>query len=133
VIDAGAISIDKTVPVAVDPQAVCYNPQDDKAYVASYYAGVVTIINAGTGIQEAKSDKRVTMNVGPTIVRGILYLPAASGHKPQAASLLDATGRAVAELRAGANDVSRLGPGVYFVRSASRELSAGCQKVVLTR
>jgi hypothetical protein len=34
--------------------------------------------------------------------------------------LLDATGRRVMSLRPGPNDVSRLAPGVYLVRSKSR-------------
>jgi hypothetical protein len=38
------------------------------------------------------------------------------------------------ELRDGANDVSRLSPGVYFVRAESRELSAvSCRKMVIAR
>jgi len=35
---------------------------------------------------------------------------------PQATSLLDAAGRRVLSLKPGRNDVSRLTPGVYFVR-----------------
>jgi hypothetical protein len=34
------------------------------------------------------------------------------------AELLDASGRKVLDIRAGANDVSRLAPGVYFVQEA---------------
>jgi hypothetical protein len=51
------------------------------------------------------------------------------------AILLDASGRKVMDLRPGPNDVSRLAPGVYFVRQASgveREAS-GVNKVVVTR
>jgi hypothetical protein len=43
-------------------------------------------------------------------------------------------GRRVTELQPGANDVSRLPSGVYFVRAVSRELSSvSCHKVVVTR
>ena len=43
-------------------------------------------------------------------------------------------GRKVTDLMAGANDVSGLAPGVYFVRAVSRELSAvGYSKVVVTK
>jgi len=48
-----------------------------------------------------------------SVVRGVLYLPRRA---PAAFSLLASDGRKALELRAGANDVSRLGPGVYFVR-----------------
>jgi len=45
-----------------------------------------------------------------SIVRDVLFLAEAASHKPQATSLLDAAGRKVAELHAGANDVSALAP-----------------------
>jgi len=48
--------------------------------------------------------------------------------------LLDISGRKVLDLHPGANDVSGLCPGVYFVRAVSRELSAvSCHKVILQR
>jgi hypothetical protein len=69
------------------------------------------------------------------VVRGVLFLSEATGRKPQAASLLDAAGRKVMELDAGANDVSRLSPGVYFVceepQAVSRKPRA-IHKVVVT-
>jgi hypothetical protein len=46
-----------------------------------------------------------------TVVRGVLLLPRAAA-KPE---LLDAAGRTVMTLTPGPNDLSRLGPGVYFV------------------
>jgi hypothetical protein len=66
----------------------------------------------------------------------VLYLPDASSHKFNTSSwLLDISGRKVLELRSGPNDVSRLAPGVYFVREASgvkRETSR-VTKVIVTR
>jgi hypothetical protein len=51
-----------------------------------------------------------------TVIRGVLFLPEASGEKREArGELLDISGRKVLDIRAGANDVSRLAPGVYFV------------------
>ncbi|MCX7002114.1 MAG: hypothetical protein NTV22_02430 [bacterium] len=77
-------------------------------------------VRTGAGVEEAMNDERVAMNVGPTMVRGILWLPPATSRKPQAASyLLDISGRRVLGLHPRANDVSHLAPGVYFVRSAS--------------
>jgi hypothetical protein len=55
----------------------------------------------------------------PTIVRGVLWLPEAPSRKPQAASLLDVSGRCVMSLRPGLNDVTCLAPGVYLARSAA--------------
>jgi hypothetical protein len=53
----------------------------------------------------------------PTIVRGILKMPLASGIKHSASSVLfDISGRKILDLQPGPNDVSRLAHGVYFVR-----------------
>jgi len=57
---------------------------------------------------------RLETDVTTTICRGVLFLPEASSCKPQAASLLDISGRRILDLHAGANDVSRLPSGVYF-------------------
>jgi len=59
-----------------------------------------------------------------TIVRGVLVWQAvANSQSPMASGsrqeLLDAAGRRVMELQAGANDVRHLAPGVYFVHQAS--------------
>ena len=69
-----------------------------------------------------------------TIVRGVLELAVDSRqHTAYRAGLLDATGRRVAELRPGTNDVSRLAPGVYFVRSAAGGERSAVRKVVIER
>jgi hypothetical protein len=72
----------------------------------------------------------------PTVVRGELRMPNAVGGQRSAVSgLLDASGRKVLALHPGANDVSRLAPGVYFVREPLKpKLQAqAVRKVVLTR
>jgi hypothetical protein len=79
----------------------------------------------------------------PTIVRNVLFLPwdmteirpGISDRVPRP-SLLDAAGRKVMDLKPGANDVSGLSPGVYFVRDvpqASSHKRQAVRKVVLTR
>jgi len=67
-----------------------------------------------------------------TVVRGRLVLPQAASHKPQAASLLDISGRSVLCLKPGANDVARLAPGVYFVREVQAQAHA-VRKVIVAR
>jgi hypothetical protein len=71
----------------------------------------------------------------PTVVGGVLYLEDVSGRQPQTACLLDAAGRKVLVIRAGANDVSGLPPGVYFVCQAAdgERSTAGVYKLVVTR
>lgn len=71
------------------------------------------------GVEETTSVGRGTMNVGPTIVRGVLRIGDRGQKTGDRAELLDATGHRVLELHPGENDVRRLAPGVYFARDAS--------------
>jgi len=83
---------------------------------------------AGTWVGEGHKPQASSCKLGPTVVRGALLLPETPSSEPQATSLLDAAGRKVINLKAGANDVSRLAPGVYFVRTGS-----GIRKVQIAR
>jgi dienelactone hydrolase len=76
------------------------------------------------------------------VVRGVLSLPGL-GTRSQLpgnwvmsrAALLDAAGRKVLDLKPGENDVSRLAPGVYFVREQGPGArgQGGSEKVVIAR
>jgi len=68
------------------------------------------------GMEEKRHPSTRARQLGPTVVRGVLFLAEATSLKPQAASLLDIAGREVLELQTGPNDVRALAPGVYFVR-----------------
>ncbi len=92
------------------------------------------IVLSLTGLEEeltpAAPVRRVT---GATVVRGVLHLTQmADGLRRE---LLDACGRRVFELRPGANDVSGLAPGVYFIHEAygMERRTSGVSKVVVTR
>jgi hypothetical protein len=87
-------------------------------------------------VQESNQPQRF-QPTGPTFARGELRLESTTEcYALLSCCLLDASGRKVMDLVPGPNDVSRLSPGVYFVRSkpsaVSREPSAVC-KVVITR
>jgi hypothetical protein len=74
----------------------------------SYFAFV-------TEVQSAVSEGRWTGlpdRFGPTLVNRVIRLP--DGARAQ---LVDATGRRIAGLLPGANDVRSLPPGIYFVRT----------------
>jgi hypothetical protein len=90
--------------------------------------------NSPAGIAEEPTQPCSTRPIA-TVVRNFLLLPEASSHKPQAASLLDISGRRVQELVPGANDVRALAPGVYFVREpqTSGLKPQAVRKVVVTR
>jgi len=86
------------------------------------------------GLEEAARPGVRTSKLA-TIVRGVLFLPKTgtvpSGTVPVfGLSLLDISGRRVLDLRPGANNVSRLSPGVYFVRNAEVHVT---RKVVVAR
>jgi len=65
----------------------------------------------------------------PTVVRGVVNLAVDSRQQTEyRAALLDAAGRKVMDLHPGANDVSRLAPGVYFVHQP-----AALRRVVIAK
>jgi hypothetical protein len=68
----------------------------------------------------------------------MLRIPASSVMRGASCVMLDISGREVMDLHTGANDVLKLAPGVYFVRSepsaVSREPSAaGVRKILILR
>jgi YVTN family beta-propeller protein len=140
----------RSVHVGTAPTAVAWNPVHLWVYVANSGSSSISVVSdTMLGVEEMSNAKRRMSNVGATIVRGVLLLPRAeNGDSPPQrlrptrrgtvpifrAALLDISGKKVMDLRSGANDVSGLVPGVYFVRAVSCGLSAaGCQKVVVTR
>jgi hypothetical protein len=74
----------------------------------------------------------VAMVSFPTVVRGVVQVDRRQNaiHRTE---LLDICGRRVGKLHAGVNDVSRLAPGVYFVRSADSGQRAALTKVIVAR
>ncbi len=90
------------------------------------------------GVEETKRSGLRATECEPTVVRGALMLGATDRRQlaVDRTDLLDAAGRKVMDLRAGANDVRAMAPGVYFVREGgvSREQGgAGIRKVVIAR
>jgi len=91
----------------------------------------------GAGIEESYMPQATSHKPGATVVRGALVLGAVDSRQDTAygAELLDVSGRTVLNLHSGANDVSRLAPGVYFIRevpTASTPRSQVVRKVIVT-
>ncbi len=111
-------------------------PAHSRVYVGGEGNSSIAVIRTDPpGVEEAMNDERRVMSWDASVVRGILFLPEAPNHKPQAACLMDATGRKVLELRPGANDVRALAPGVYFIREQPQAVGSKPQavrKVILT-
>jgi hypothetical protein len=68
-------------------------------------------------VAEPPSTRPPVGALSASIVRGLLNLSADAGRPTAAAVLVDILGRRALALRPGPNDVSRLAPGVYFVRT----------------
>jgi len=121
--------IDEAYVMALSSQGTVFvggRTDDDSTgidYLTLAYATV-------TAVKEPPNVERRAPNRGATIVRGVLFLQGLGTR----AVLLDVTGRKVFELHAGANDISRLAPGVYFIRSgptaASRRPSSAYKVVI---
>jgi len=70
-------------------------------------------VDGNLGVEERSVSAGV--DVAPSVVRGVLFL--LPSHFTLHSSLFSLSGQKVMALRSGANDVSALSPGVYFVRS----------------
>jgi hypothetical protein len=90
------------------PQSLELGQWDDPNYFGAYHWVSMAVAD---GQPAGGSRPRAT------VVRGVLFLPPSLLSPPS--SLLSIDGRKVADLHAGSNDVSRLSPGIYFVRERS--------------
>jgi YVTN family beta-propeller protein len=121
---------------------VCCVPLEDQAGTTNSlglgtpFAGnleVYPVYRMGVYVgQEDAARPDVRMTKLPTIVRGVLNMPASCVMRDASCVLMDASGRKAAELHPGTNDVSGLAPGVYFVRTISGGLRS-TQKVLLAK
>jgi hypothetical protein len=104
------------------------------AYVVGYW-GISIMEYYGTGVNDDPRGQSAGVSPGPTFVRGVLLLEGdgrlGTGYRTE---LLDVNGRVLMSLKPGANDVSRLHSGVYFVReepqASSHKLHAA-SKIIL--
>ncbi|MBN2465547.1 hypothetical protein JXD38_07995, partial [candidate division WOR-3 bacterium] len=80
------------------------------------------------GVAESPKPQASSFKPPVTVIRGVLFLP--SSLLTANSSLLSTDGRKVLDLHPGENDVSRLPPGVYFVRDVQGQ---GVAKVVIAR
>jgi hypothetical protein len=85
------------------------------AYVAACDAGLQICQFYGAGIEEGRQPMANGLRPSATVIRGMLMIGDRGPKTGDRAELLDASGRKVLDLKTGANDVSRLAPGVYFI------------------
>jgi hypothetical protein len=85
------------------------------------------------GVEEPTLVSLPAFHDGTIMVRGVLFLPPMTdGGNTSSRALLDASGRWVADLYPGPNDIRYLSPGVYFLREAQAQAQA-VRRVVVTR
>jgi hypothetical protein len=90
----------------------------------------------GSGVEESGQPIGYSSQPTATVIRGVLRVGDRGPGTGDRMELLDAAGRKVMALHTGSNDVSRLAPGVYFVRepsAVSGQPSAVRRKVILQR
>ena len=94
---------------------------------------IVRCITAKGDVRQCQEAGTPVEHPAATIVRDVLLLPASGVERQASSALLDISGRNVLDLAPGANDVSRLAPGIYLVRSASGGERSAVGKVVIQR
>jgi len=132
VLDGSGDSVLAAVEVGEVPGETYWNPVRHRAYIANENSHSVSVLRDAPGaIEEREESELRRVKGGATIVRGVLFLP--SSLLSPLSFLLSVDGRKVLDLHAGPNDVSRLAPGVYFVRMVNDEWRMNGSKVVLTK
>jgi YVTN family beta-propeller protein len=118
VIDARADTLLTTIPMGRSSDAICWNSTNSRVYIADAMDDAVYVIrDTSVGIGERGIATFRQRQASAYVVCGTFVWPGGA-----AADLLDLCGRVVTELRPGANDLSRLSPGVYITREeGSRE------------
>jgi len=124
-----------------DTTRSCWYPDigADMAGYAYVVYGTWFATNNPAAIAEQPVQPNIIAQPSATVVRGILFLPK-TGTVPSRTvptfcpSLLDIGGRKVFDLKPGANDVSRLSPGVYFMREEQAQTHAqAVRKIVIAK
>jgi hypothetical protein len=124
VLDGASNVWDTTVSVGMNPAALIPVPAMGRVYVANYGSSSISVLRDTnpSGVEESPKPRAASSKPLPTIVRGVLVLPASPCPRvPASPCLLDVSGRKVLNLHPGANDVRAVAPGVYFVREAQAQ------------
>ena len=129
-IDGVSNQIADSVSVGAGPTCLVLNPQQHRVYSANMWSSDVSVIKDSLlGVAEQRQLAVHNPKRAATIVRGVLFMEARGEKREARSELLDISGGKVLELKPGANDVSHLAPGVYFVRQAQ---ARGVRKVIVT-
>ena len=126
VLDGPTDSILDSIPVLGHlPYASDWNPSDGRVYIANLYSGSISVVRDSVvpGIQDVAA---VPRGHGSGTIARQLSLPAGL----RQADIYDISGRRVARLGPGLDNIGHLGVGVYFVAEPRR---SGATKIVVVR
>lgn len=98
------------------PKPMTIYPAQDQVYIANSWGRTITVLKDVIGVAgpEEPEPWGDAGRLSPSVARAAVRL-----HGPDPVLLHDRTGRSVAELRPGQNDIRRLPRGVYFARTAA--------------
>jgi YVTN family beta-propeller protein len=127
----------RSISVGNQPSALAWDPLHSRMYVSNSGSSSITVIRDtfGVGMEEGQF-QAASHKPQVTVVRSVLMIGDRGQKTEDRAELLDAAGRRVMSLEAGANDVRALAPGVYFIRGTRAQAQAqaqAVQKIVITR
>jgi YVTN family beta-propeller protein len=115
-IDGATDVVTGTVAVGATPLAFAFNPVQNRVYVANHAGSSISVLrDSATAVAESPAGEHTVVSAA-SVVRGVLRVEDSRRNPGHRAALMDINGREVVALQAGANDVSRLAPGVYFCR-----------------
>jgi YVTN family beta-propeller protein len=129
------------IAVGPEPCALAWNPIELRTYVLNHGNSSVSVLRDSLHVGVAERPLAEGSEPQATVVRGVLLLPrdmtelAVDSDRVPRPVLLDVSGRKVADLFPGANDIQGLAPGVYFIRDRERGAwgEGRTRKVVITR
>jgi YVTN family beta-propeller protein len=123
VIDAQSRTVLRTFATGFHPELIASSPGLTGVYVCD--GAEIAVIRKASG--PAEMAVQATPDAQATVVRGRLNWTGTL------AVMYDKCGRRVADVHSGGNDVSRLQPGVYFIRQNGVRRGTYARKVVVTR
>jgi YVTN family beta-propeller protein len=124
-------SFEAGMAVGVGQPAFALNPAASRVYALDHSFSRLLVIadTFHVGLQDGTATPDGRTRLPQTIVSKSLIVPGR-----EKLVLLDISGRKVLELKAGANDIRHLAPGVYFLRETRAQAQAqAVRKVVVTR
>lgn len=119
ILDGSADTILKTISTGSGPRAMCHNPVNGRTYVANREGNSISVIrdSASGGIEEnwRPTKEPHAFDIFPNPCKGVLNITLRVNEKSKF-ELYNAQGRIAAILNPGANDISRINSGIYFIK-----------------